>query len=92
MKQLSILTAMVASVIFGLFGCSSESADATSSVSVGDMQEQMGNANIATLSVQDAKAHLARYRHSVVNSWQFENESSEESDSASVEIDSTLQS
>lgn len=92
MKQLSILTAMVASATFGLFGCSSESADATSSVSVGDMQEQMGNANIATLSVQDAKAHLARYRHSVVNSWQFENESSEYSDSASVEIDSTLQS
>lgn len=90
MYKKSLLPILVASATFGLFGCSSESSDASSPVSMGETQEPQVRTdnNVAVMNVQEAKSHLARYRHSVVSSWQND---STATDSAVVEIDSSLQ-
>ena len=85
MKKLFALPAVASIVIAGLFGCSSES---TTSVEMGNYEAPVKSGEVARVSASDAKAHLAMFRHSVVESRQFE---STENDSASVEIDSTLQ-
>ena len=85
MKKLFALPAVASIVIAGLFGCSSES---TTSVEMGNYEAPVKSGEVALVSASDAKAHLAMFRHSVVESRQFE---STENDSASVEIDSTLQ-
>ena len=55
---------------------------------MGNYEAPVKSGEVARVSASDAKAHLAMFRHSVVESRQFE---STENDSASVEIDSTLQ-
>ena len=55
---------------------------------MGNYEAPVKSGEVARVSASDAKAHLAMFRHSVVESRQFE---STENDSASVEIYSTLQ-
>lgn len=89
MKKWYALPAVASMAMAGLFGCSSESPDTyTSVVGANDtvIDNQAAAGEVAVLSAPDAKAHLAMFRRSVVDTWQFES-----SDSASVEIDSTLQ-
>ena len=84
------LLSAVAMATFGVIaGCSSSSDDFSSPVSAGDKEVQ--SEGVAVVNVQDAKAHMALYRRSVVDSRQFEASTSEESENASVQIDSTLQ-
>lgn len=80
----------VALATFGVIaGCSSNSDDFSSPVSAGD--KQVTSEGIAYVNVQEAKAHMALYRRSVVESRQFDAPISEESEKASVTIDSTLE-
>ncbi len=80
----------VALATFGVIaGCSSNSDDFSSPVSAGD--KQVPSEGIAVVNVQDAKAHMALYRRSVVDSRQFDASTSEELENASVTIDSTLE-
>ena len=89
MKKSVVLPAIASMAMVGLFGCSSESTDPSSSLSLGDKEIKSGE--IAYVNVADAKTHLSRYRHSVVNSWQLSDSTSDTSKTASVAIDSTLQ-
>lgn len=89
MKKSVVLPAIASMAMLGLFGCSSESTDPSSSLSLGDKEIQ--SSEIAYVNVADAKSHLSRYRHSVVNSWQLSDSTSDTSKTASVAIDSTLQ-
>lgn len=83
MKKWTVIPAVASLAAVGLFGCSSESADSASVISVSDGEIQSGK--VVPVNVSDAKAHLARYRHSVVDSWSL-------TDSSSVDVDSSLQS
>ena len=75
---------------FGVIaGCSSNSDDFSSPVSASD--KKANSEGIAVVNVQDAKAHMALYRRSVVDSRQFDASTSEELENASVTIDSTLE-
>lgn len=89
MKKWYALPVVASMAMTGLFGCSSESTDPYSSI-IGENDAVIGNqaatGEVAVLSAPDAKAHLAMFRRSVVDTWQFES-----SDSASVEIDSAFQ-
>lgn len=89
MKKWYALPVVASMAMTGLFGCSSESTDPYSPI-IGENDTVIGNqaatGEVAVLSAPDAKAHLAMFRRSVVDTWQFES-----SDSASVEIDSAFQ-
>ncbi len=82
MKKWTVIPAVASLAAVGLFGCSSESSESSSVLSVSDSEIQSGK--VIPVNVSDAKAHLARYRHSVVDSWNL-------SDSASVEVGTSLQ-
>lgn len=88
MKKWIVIPAVASLAAVGLFGCSSESSETSSVLSVSDNEiqsDEIQPSKVVSVNVSDAKAHLARYRHSVVNSWEL-------SDSASVDVDSSLQS
>ena len=86
MKAKYLVPAMA---MFGVIaGCSSNSADSSLPVSLAE-KEIMGE--YALVDLQEAKTHLAKYRHSVVDSWQFDSSAAESSQNASLAIDSTLQ-
>ena len=88
MKKWTAIPAVASLAAVGLFGCSSESSESSSVLSVSDTEiqsDEIQSGKVVPVNVSDAKAHLARYRHSVVNSWEL-------SDSASVDVDSSLQS
>ena len=88
MKTKFLVPAM-AMVTLGLFaGCSSDSADSSSPVS---LNEKEFSGEYALVDLQDAKTHLARYRRSVVDSWQFDSSSAETSENVALPIDSALQ-
>ena len=84
MKKILTLPAIASMAMVGLFGCSSESAAPI----VGGDFTPVSSENGTLMSVSEAKAHLAMFRRSVVDTWQFK---SAEEDSASVDIDTTLQ-
>lgn len=89
MKKRVVIPAIASFAVVGLVGCSSESTDPSSPISLGEKEIQASE--VAYVNVADAKSHLARYRHSVVNSWQLSDSISDTSKTASVTIDSTLQ-
>ena len=89
MKKRVVIPAIASFAVAGLVGCSSESADPSSPISLGEKEIQ--SSEIAYVNVADAKSHLSRYRHLVVNSWQLSDSISDTSKTASVAIDSTLQ-
>ena len=82
MKKWFTVPAVASMAMVGLFGCSSETADPSSPISSGNNGSKSGE--VTVVSTAEAKAHVAMFRHTVVDSWQV-------SDSASVKVDSTLQ-
>ena len=86
MKKWIMVPAVASMAMVGMFGCSSDSTDSKSPVAIEGVEGASGE--IALVSASDAKAHMAMFRRSVVDSWQFE---SAESDSASTGVDSVLQ-
>ena len=81
MKKFSCLAIVTA--LGMLAGCSTSPSDSSSWGTVSEEQSTVNN--IARLNVADAHSHLARYRHSVVESWLL---SDSTSDTASVVVDS----
>ena len=81
MKKFSCLA--IATALGMLAGCSTSPSDSSSWGTVSEEQSTVNN--IARLNVADAHSHLARYRHSVVESWLL---SDSTSDTASVVVDS----
>ena len=88
MKVKNLVPAVTLATFGVIAGCSSDSADSSSPVSLNE-KENLGE--YALVDLQEAKTHLARYRHSVVDSWQFDSSAAETSQNASFKIDSTLQ-
>ena len=82
MKKWYAIPALASMAAFGLFGCSSESSSSSLTGSVSEEQ------NVIRVNVAEAQTHLAKYRRSVVESWDL---SDAASDSVSVNVDSTLQ-
>lgn len=89
MNKKMLVPVAFATATYALFGCSSENAPLPSAASAGDNGAQVGE--LVLVDAQDAKAHFARYRRSVVDSRQFAAPVSESSEDASVKIDSTLE-
>ncbi len=74
------------------FSACSDTADSASPFAIGlpDVHSEGGVSGVVALSSQDARAHLARYRHSIVDFWQFSESTSENTDGATFGVDSTL--
>lgn len=70
-----------------LAGCSLNTAD-SSSMTGSVSEEQSTMKNVVLMNTTDAQSHLARYRRSVVDSWQL---SDSASDTVSVAVDTSLQ-
>ena len=90
MKKWKVASAIASMTLAGLFGCSSESTDVTLPTSISEKTEQ--SEGVVLVNAQDAKTHLAMYRRSVVDFRQFEDQVSEDTEGASIDIDSVLQS
>ena len=90
MKKKILVPVVLATATYALFGCSSESTNNPSAAAADDNGAQIGS--LVLVDANDAKAHFARYRRSVVDSRQFEASTSETSEDALVKIDSTLES
>ena len=88
MKKRVVVSAVASMAMMSLFGCTSGSDDSSSPVSIGE-KESFGE--VAVINAVDAKAHLAKYRRSVVDSWILADSASDLSKTAVVAIDSTLQ-
>ena len=95
---------MASVAIAGLFGCSSESENSTSPLATtvntqlpGEvlsdevLSDEVLSDEILSVNKLEAKAHLAKFRRSVVDSRRFKASTSEESENATIEIDSSLQ-
>ena len=89
MKKWKVASAIASMTLAGLFGCSSESTDVTSPTSISEKTEQ--SEGVVLVNAKDAKTHLAMYRRSVVDFRQFEGQVSEDTEGASIDIDSVLQ-
>ena len=88
MKKRVVVSAVASMAMMSLFGCTSGSDDSSSPVSIGE-KESFGE--VAVINAVDAKAHLAKYRRSVVDSWMLADSAADSSKTAVVAIDSTLQ-
>ena len=82
MKKWYAIPALASMAMVGLFGCSTESSSSSLTGSVSEEQ------NVIRVNVADAQTHLAKYRRSVVETWDL---SGSTADTSSVEMDSTLQ-
>ncbi len=85
MKKSIVLPAFASLAMLGLFGCSSETSSSSMTGSVSEEQSTLNN--LIRLNTADAQKHLARYRRSVVESWQL----SDTMSTASTEVDTTIQ-
>ena len=104
MRKQTAIFAMASVAIDGLFGCSSESENSTSPLATtvntqlpGEvlsdevLSDEVLSDEILSVNKLEAKAHLAKFRRSVVDSRRFKASTSEESENATIEIDSSLQ-
>jgi hypothetical protein len=80
MKNKFLVPAALAAATYALFGCSAESGEFPASATV----ESKGSEAVVLVDVQDAKAHMARYKRSVVGFEQFETPTVAQLDSISL--------
>lgn len=104
MRKQSVIFAIATVAVVGLLGCS-ETENSGAPVSVGESTPAVDensspsviegksvlSEEILSVNTADAKAHLSKFRRSVVNSRQFKSSTSEESEDATIAIDSSFQ-
>ena len=86
MKKWYAIPALASMAMLGMFGCSTESSSSSLTGSVSEEQ------NVIRVNIADAQTHLAKYRRSVVESWDLSGSTADSSKTVSVDVDTTLQS
>ena len=86
MKKWYAIPAVASMAMLGMFGCSTESSSSSLTGSVSEEQ------NVIRVNIADAQTHLAKYRRSVVESWDLSGSTADSSKTVSVDVDTTLQS
>ena len=84
MKKWYAVPAVASMAMLGMFGCSTESSSSSLTGSVSEEQ------NVIRVNIADAQTHLAKYRRSVVESWDLSGSTADST--VSVDVDTTLQS
>ena len=84
MKKWYAIPALASMAIIGMVGCSTESSSSSLTGSVSEEQ------NVIRVNIADARTHLAKYRRSVVESWDLSGPTADST--VTVDVDTTLQS
>ena len=84
MKKWYAIPALASMAIIGMVGCSTESSSSSLTGSVSEEQ------NVIRVNIADARTHLAKYRRSVVESWDLSDPTADST--VTVDVDTTLQS